>query len=116
MAVSSRNALKALGWKQNSSKSVWFARLKKLGKKRKICLVNLDYKREREIKKHKKQKRKAILGNLGREAELRQNGECLQCEKAHKVVVLHMGGEARGLPPLGELEIHQDGLDRHIGI
>lgn len=41
-----------------------------------------------------------MLGHLGSEATLRQNGKLLQCEKAHKAMLLNMGGEDERLPPL----------------
>lgn len=70
------------------------ARVKELGKERKVCLVEFKHWNKRRREKQMKE----ILGNLGREAELRQQGEHLQLKEAHETIVLHMGG-GKGLPP-----------------
>lgn len=67
-----------------------------------------DYKRQR-----KKEQRREMLDSLGSDAALRQNGEYLQCEEAHKTVVLNMDGEDERPPPLRELGTHKNVFDHH---
>lgn len=54
-----------------------------------------------------------MLDSLGSKAMLRKNGEHLQCEEAHKAVVLNMGGDDERLPPLREMGARKNAFDHH---